>query len=221
MTDDDKRAFWTLLQGVHEFYRVDLSTFAGRVWWQACRGYSLDQVTTAFDRHLTDPKSGQFMPKPADIVRQLQGTHEDRSAIAWGKVLDAIQRVGPWQSVAFDDGVIHAVIEDLGGWVKVCGTEYDELPFVQRRFCDTYRAHSQNRAPLGFPARLAGIADAKNGAIGDYSRDRTVLVGDANRALAVLNTGTAAGRAQLSDVRAAIAAAFRDTIPNPQPEATL
>jgi hypothetical protein len=53
------------------------------------------------------------MPKPADIVRNLQGTASDRSLIAWGKLLEAMRRVGAYRSVAFDDGAIHAAVEDM------------------------------------------------------------------------------------------------------------
>ncbi|MFO0467569.1 MAG: DUF6475 domain-containing protein [bacterium] len=218
MTDDDKRQFWTLLNGVHDFYRIEMTQFAGRVWWAACRSYSLEQVTTAFDRHLTDPKSGQYMPKPADIVRQLQGTHEDRALVAWGKVLHAIQRVGGHTSVAFDDGIVHAAVEDLGGWVKVCGTTYDELPFLQRRFCDAYRTYSANGCPLGFPARLAGQAEAANGRFGIDGRESTVLIGDPERAQAVMDKGTSGSRARLTTLREAIAAALPKPGHQPDPE---
>lgn len=195
MTDDDKREFWALLKGVHDFYRVDASEFAARVWWQACSRYSLEQVTKAFDAHLLDPKSGQFMPKPADLVKQLQGTHEDRALVAWGKFLDALQRVGHYQTVAFDDATIHAVVVDLGGWTKVGGITYDELPFLQKRFCDLYRAYSAHGNPRTYPAMLAGECRISNNALG-FKDDDCVLVGDPDKARAVLAGGSTTGKTQ-------------------------
>ena len=45
-----------------------------------------------------------------------------------------MQRVGAYQSVAFDDPVIHAVIEDLGGWTKLCRSDLKELSYMEHRF---------------------------------------------------------------------------------------
>jgi hypothetical protein len=125
---------------------------------------------------------------PADMVKQLQGTQTDRSLIAWGKVLDAIQRVGAYQSVAFDDGVIHAVVEDLGGWVKVCRGNLDELSFMQKRFCDSYRAYAR-RPDMSYPARLVGEHDQQN-ALNGYGASQTALIGDPKRADQVLREGS-------------------------------
>ena len=187
MTDEDKRDFWTLVKGVHSFYSQDVSEFAAQIWWNAMRGYSIEQVRKAFNAHAADPKSGAFMPKPADLIRVLDGTQDDRSALAWSKVFGAIQRVGSYQTVVFDEGAIHAAIEDLGGWPKVCATKMDELPFVEKRFCAAYRAHL--KACSQYPARLVGIVDQTNSARGHGLQD-PVLIGNASAARQVLSVGS-------------------------------
>lgn len=187
MTDEDKRDFWTLVKGVHSFYSQDVSEFAAQIWWNAMRGYTIDQVRKAFNVHAADPKAGQFMPKPADLIRVLDGTQDDRSALAWSKVFGAIQRVGSYQTVVFDEGAIHAAIEDLGGWPKVCATKMDELPFVEKRFCAAYRAHL--KAGSAYPARLIGIVDQTNAARGHGLQD-PVLIGNASAARQVLAVGS-------------------------------
>lgn len=187
MNDEDKRDFWTLVKGVHSFYSQDVSEFAAQIWWNAMRGYSIEQVRKAFNAHAADPKSGQFMPKPADLIRVLDGTQDERSALAWSKVFGAIQRVGSYQTVVFDEGAIHAAIEDLGGWPKVCATKMDELPFVEKRFCAAYRAHLKAGSP--YPARLVGIVDQTNAARGHGLLD-PVLIGNASAARQVLAVGS-------------------------------
>ncbi len=133
MNAADRAQFFKVLGGVYDFYSRDLSTFAGQVWWQSCERFDFEQVTKAFSAHLMDAEHGRFLPKPADLVRVLQGTRTDRSLMAWAKVLDAIQRVGAYASVCFDDGLIHAAIEDMGGWVALCRCTNDDLPFLQKR----------------------------------------------------------------------------------------
>lgn len=196
MNEADKARVLEVLAGVHDFYGKDMSEFAADVWLQAVAGFEAEQVTKALSAHLMDPDRGQFMPKPADLVRQLHGTAADRSLIAWGKVLDAIKRVGAYQSVAFDDGAIHAVVVDLGGWPKLCRTTEDELPFVQRRFCEAHRAYS-SRGEFVYPAKLIGESEQVNAARG-YASAPPLLVGDPKRAQLVLKNGSTVGKTAIT-----------------------
>lgn len=185
MENSEDRLF-EVLQGVHDFYGKDMSEFALKVWMQACKTFATDQVSQAISAHLMDPEKGQFMPKPADIVRQLQGTQTDRALVAWGKVFDAMQRVGAYADVCFDDGLIHLAIEDIGGWVNLCRMDFEELPHTQRRFCDSYRAYVR-RGETKFPSRLIGESSMNNQQIGFKSNP--VLIGNRTHAMHVLSSG--------------------------------
>jgi len=183
----DKPAFVELLTQALGFYGQAVSPFAVSVWWQACQGVEIEQVRRALTAHAMDPDHGHFAPKPADIVRQLKGTAADRSLVAWGKVMDAIRRVGAYQSVAFDDGAIHAAIEDMGGWSAVCRGQVDELPFLQKRFTDLHRAYSA-RPDAKWPARLLGEHDLANAKLG-HATAPPALVGDVDKARRVMSLG--------------------------------
>lgn len=196
----DKARFKDLLTDAMAFYRRDLSTFSLGVWWQACQPFDFEQVAKALTAHATDPERGKFPPMPADIVRELQGTHTDRSLIAWGKVLEAIQRVGAYQNVAFDDGAIHATVEDMGGWVALCRSQMVDLPHLQRRFTETYRAYAK-RPDLTFPPMLPGACAADNARRG-FAVAPPVLVGNAERARQVLAIGVETGRVAITPLDA-------------------
>lgn len=161
MRTQDKVKFAELLAGVMAVHSKNVTQMLLDIWWNAMQRYDLDQVREAFNQQTMDPDSGQFCPKPADIVKQLQGTHGDRAMLAWGKVFDAIGCVGPHRSVQFDDAAIHACIDDLGGWIQICKITMDELPFLQKRFCDTYRAYSR-RPRHEYPKTLIGLSDLQN-----------------------------------------------------------
>jgi len=156
MQPSEKPKFLAVLAGVHDFYGKEFTPFSADVWWRCCSGADMEQVSRAFSDHLSDAERGQWMPKPADLVRQLQGTQGDRSRRAWGKVLEAAQRVGAYQSVAFDEPAIHAAVEDVGGWVALCRTEEDELPHLERRFCAAYRAYIAPGMLAQWPPVLMG-----------------------------------------------------------------
>lgn len=200
MKATERVRFGDLLTGVMAFYRRDMSEFALDVWWQACSPFDYEQVTKALTSHAMNPERGHFAPMPADIVRELHGTHADRALLAWGKVIEAAQRVGAYQAVVFDDGAIHAVIEDMGGWVALCRSDVDDLPHVQRRFTEAYRAYSK-RPDLSFPPLLPGACDADNARQG-FRVAPPVLIGDAERALAVHAAGKESGRIAITPMSA-------------------
>lgn len=192
MQQSELEGFQALLTDALAFYRQDVSEFALSVWWGACRPFTLEQVRKAFTAHATDAERGRFPPMPADIVKHLQGTQTDRSLIAWGKVLEAIQRVGAYQSVGFDDPAIHAAVEDLGGWTTICRGTTAELPHLQRRFCEAHRAYT-GRGSFAFPAYLIGESEAANRTAGKRVAP-PVLIGNPDRAAEVLRLGHAGPR---------------------------
>lgn len=155
MHESEKLKFGQLLTDAMGFYKQDVSVFALSVWWQACQGFDLEQVSKAMAAHAMDPDRGQFAPKPADIVRQLSGTRTDKAMLAWGKAFDAASRVGAYSDVVFDDPAIHATIEDLGGWPKFCRTETSEVSYLQHRFSESYRAYT-GRESFDYPRVLGG-----------------------------------------------------------------
>lgn len=202
MNPIEKLRFGALLTDALSFYRRDVSDFALSVWWQACQPFSFEQVTKALTAHAMDPDHGRFAPMPADIVRQLAGTKTDRSLIAWGKVLDAAQRVGAYWSVCFDDGLIHAAIEDVGGWLALCRSTTDELPFMQKRFCESYRAYT-TREGVKYPPMLGGQHDMEN-VLRGHRAAPPVLIGDRAKAEAVYFGGCEMPKTAITQVAALV-----------------
>jgi len=203
MKPSDRKAFAQLLSDVMAFYRRDVSDFALSVWWQACQPFELEQVSKALSAHTMDPDRCGFAPQPGDLVRVLQGTKTDRALAAWGKVFDAMQSVGAYRSVAFDDAAIHLAVMDLGDWTALCRTLVDELPFVQKRFCDAYRLHA-GRPGTPYPARLIGASETANQAAKmnetqqRWLEGQTVLVGEPQAVRAVIAGGGSRQRHQMT-----------------------
>lgn len=197
MRQDQFQEFRDLLKSIFSFYRQDVTPFMLDVWWQACQGYDLEQVRKAMTAHAMDPDRGQFAPKPADIVRQLGGTATDRALLAWGKVLEAMQSVGAYTDVVFDDPAIHAVIEDLGGWPKVCRGETKDLSYLQHRFTESHRAYV-GRGQFDYPRSLRGDRSpdemfAKRG----LQPPKPAVVGNVERARQVYALGATGGKTKV------------------------
>lgn len=189
MRTDDFEGFRELLQGVYDFYSKDLSRFALDVWWNALRQYDLDVIRRAMSMHCTNPDTGQFCPKPADVVRMVGGTTRDAALMAWNKVQEAVSRAGSYRSVCFDDPIINRCLLDMGGWPDMCAKPMDELPFVERNFCDRYRAYKTHGGAPGHPAYLVGLCEAVNAQKG-FKSEPPMLVGDAEAAKRVMLGGS-------------------------------
>ena len=189
-----KIRFAKALSALAEYYGKELSDGVISLYWKGLQQFSIDEIEVAIGRHLQNPDSGQWMPKIADIVRMLEGTTLNAAVLAWAKVMQAVGSVGQYQSLAFDDAVIHLVIDDLGGWPGVCQTAEAELPFLQKRFENSYRAYKQRGQDLPtYPRYLAGVSETQNRGQG-YKADPPRLVGDLSKAQLVFRGGSDAPR---------------------------
>jgi hypothetical protein len=165
-----------MLKAVADVYGRDLTPAVTALYWNAMVAYDIAAVRQALDRHVKNPDTGQFMPKPADLIRMLGGTTQDAALQAWAKVERAIRLVGSWPSVVFDDPLIHAVINDMGGWEKLCRHTSDELIFRGKEFENRYRGFSLRRETPAYPPVLIGRIDTENERLG--IPNDVVLVGD-------------------------------------------
>lgn len=176
-----------------------LSSVAISMWWNVMKPYDLPAVRQAFDRHMHNTDSGQFMPKPADILKMMQGTSQDSALVAWAKVDKAVRQVGTWESVAFDDPLIHHVLSEMGGWVAL-GTKLEkEWPFIAKEFENRYRGYKLRNEIPEYPRVMIGVYQAQNSQEGRESR-APILIGDAQTATHVMQGGT--DRPMLSFARA-------------------
>lgn len=198
MSPTEIPCFVKLVSDVHAYYRQPVSEFVLQVWQQACQPFTLEQVSKAMNAHVTDAERGVYLPKVADVVRVLAGTHTDRAALAWGKVLGAMSAVGAYSDVVFDDPAIHAAIEDCGGWVKVCRGELAELSYLQHRFCQSHKAYT-GRGAFEYQRRLIGDRSPDL----DYERKglplpKPAIVGDRELAKRVYEGGSAAAKTRIT-----------------------
>lgn len=136
---DRKRLVQTLV-GVHAFYDKELTEFAIRVWEDALDGVPIASAEAAFRRHLSDTKRGQFMPKPADILRQLKGDEQDRALIAWGQVLTAARSGGGMPDAC---QATREALQAMGGMSVICRANESENGFLQKRFLELFSTYSR------------------------------------------------------------------------------
>lgn len=187
MVEKDFDSFVQALTAAMDVYSKRVNAMTIEIWWEALARFELNAVLNAFSRHVQNPDSGQFAPKPADIIRLVDGGTEDRALQAWSKVDQAVRTVGPYQTVVFDDATIHAVIRDMGGWIKLCGVDGGEYPFIRNEFVKRYRGLLETNKQ-DFPEKLIGLAEQANAESGRKIAP-PLLLGDAEKAKQIYQSG--------------------------------
>lgn len=195
MTPSDALKFGQILSRTLKLYPFGEATpDTIETWFEVLKPYPLEDVALALNRHVADPDNGRRQPLPANVIAHLAGGSATRSLRAWTKVEKAVRVVGHYRSVCFDDPIINKVIDEMGGWVKLCTTAADELKFRAIDFQKRYTGVMQTGgAGSDYPAYLPGAAEADNRVAG-YEVAPPLLVGDQAKALAVLE---GAGEAKL------------------------
>jgi hypothetical protein len=136
--NDKQRLVQTLL-GVYGFYERELTELHIRIWTDALAGISIATLEEAFARHLRDPDAGRFIPKPADILRQIKGSNEDAALVAWGDVLSSARAGGGFRGDVCP--ATREAVAAMGGFSVICRANEDQNGFLQRRFVDLFKAY--------------------------------------------------------------------------------
>ena len=167
MIPSEKAEFSKLLSGVAELYGKGISVPLLELYWCALDKYDFTDVRHAIGQHTVNPDVGQFMPKPADVVRYIEGKSQEKALFAWQKVVNAMKTVGAYQSIRFDDHLIHHIIDEMGGWVTLCHSDESKLPFIYQDFSRRYTAYL-HYPPHQCPKQLTGILEHQNRLYGGY-----------------------------------------------------
>lgn len=131
------------------------------LYFNLLRGYALQDVTLAVHAHFSDSEVGQFWPKPADLIRKIQGSKGSRALQAWDVAIQAVRDFGGYSTVTFSDPLIAACIARMDGWEAFCEMTEEDKPFVQKRFMERYASYLNN-PPGDIPASLPGAHEMGN-----------------------------------------------------------
>ena len=162
MKNEDKRAFFDLMMAAGEVYGREVTQPMAAIYFSALANVSIEQVQEAMMTHMQNPDSGQFFPKPADIIKQMTGTTkqqdaaiEDKAAIAWACIERDIRRIGSYGTLKLDDKQALATVKAMGGWQSICQTETSKMEWKRKEFIRMYETFE--RMPLeALPSSLPG-----------------------------------------------------------------
>jgi len=190
MKSDDMNVFAQLLTTICALYKHHMNELTMELYWQALCEFELTVVKQAFQAYINHPDTGQFMPKPADVLRYLNGGSETQALQAWSRVQQIMRDVGSYDTLVFDDAILHRVIEDMGGWIRLSEKTVQEMNFLAHEFKKRYAGYVLH-PPESYPRQLTGRLDWQNSQLG-HENQPPLLVGNAQKAEQIYRQGRAA-----------------------------
>lgn len=162
MNIQDEKRFAEIMAALAEIFDngKEPTTMKISLYYTALEGFTIEQITEAVKMMVRERVYPSF-PKPGEIIEVIQGSQNDRAALAWTQVVDALISVGPYLSVEFKDHVIHSTINAMGGWIELGKVTNDELKWKQKEFESFYTIFSRKQ---DHPEYLPGSLEIENSA---------------------------------------------------------
>tara|TARA_R110000850_G_C9855850_1_gene455788 strand:- start:14 stop:625 length:612 start_codon:yes stop_codon:yes gene_type:complete len=162
MQKHEEVEFKETLIGLGEYYGKEITGSLTKIYWYDLKPLSIDQLKQAASAHRMNPDNGQFFPKTADLMRQINGTSkqndqllEDKADLSWMVVLGEVKRVGSYESLKMEDKQALAAVKSIGGWRFICSKTEAELVWLHKEFIAAYK--NFERTPVeALPNNLPG-----------------------------------------------------------------
>lgn len=177
MTDKDEKRFAYCMAALSEAFSQEASEAKIDIYFKALSDLDIEDIERAAWQIINTRGTSTF-PKVAELRQAIFPDIEDNATLAYDKFTKGKAATGAYDTVIFDDPIIHAVIQSMGSWEAVCMVTEDEWRFKRKEFMDLYRAFSKN-PPQQIPARLIGIHEHQN-SISGFNKQipEPVLIGD-------------------------------------------
>ncbi|MES1987495.1 MAG: DUF6475 domain-containing protein, partial [Pseudomonadota bacterium] len=185
MHNSEKPKFLEFIVSIGEYFNTKLSNSTIDIYFNGLVSYDFEAIKDAGSRYIQMPES-KFMPKVADFINMIDGSTKDSALNAWTSLVAAIRLAGPWRSIVSDDPVLLRVVDDMGGWIELCKTSNDDLPFKANEFTTRYRGYKSVNL-TDYPRKLIGYEDQNNHEVlgGEFKPSKPHVIGDVQKALEV------------------------------------
>lgn len=168
MNEHDKKRFASIMTANGEVFDKKITKSLMQTYFKFLSRYSIETVEQAFQKHLLDSDQGMFFPKPANIVKNIEGNAkeqtmviQDRAESSWVDILGEISRIGSYGTLKLEDRQALSTVRSIGGWKYLCSRTNDQLNWVKKEFMSVYENHE--RSDIGMlPSKLPGIIECEN-----------------------------------------------------------
>lgn len=164
MEPTDKLRFAQAMGIMGEAFQKVPSDSLTEVYWRALQDMSIEIFERATMNMLNTRTITGTFPLIAEIRAAVQVSPADmetRITIAWDKLIYAVENHGHYDTVVFDDPVIHQILKAWGGWVKWASEiTNDQLKWARKDFAALYKSYLTMSLPP--PEPLEGLIAQDN-----------------------------------------------------------
>lgn len=163
MTRYDLIVLGELLESISEIYQTKKSITETTIllWFNSLEKYDIETVKQAISMHVQNTENGQFYPKPADILRIIEGSADDKASIAWQALDKAVRTISPHNSINIEDPLTAVIVDRFGGWMKLCNKTETEWKYIENSFKTLHKSLSQ-RPITPIKTRFLGLTEHHN-----------------------------------------------------------
>jgi hypothetical protein len=167
----NRKLFGEFMMALSEIHGKVITALLNSLYWKTLEPFTDQECEAAFKELIF---SSKFFPKPVDFLEILKGNKEDQAGRAWIKVIEAVRRIGNYESVKFDDPVIHSIFKFWGGWGVTADWRECDMKFKQKEFEKLYILMASGKK---HPTYLPGYTEIKNDADGYHLQPEIIKIG--------------------------------------------
>ena len=173
MTKTDAKKFAEILAYLGTIFGKELTATGIKMYYQTLIDLEIGDIEKAA-MHIANNRTitGTF-PLPAEFreaVKNQSGelSVEEKAEVGWLALVWAIESLGRWASVQFEDAVIHDVVQALGGWLRITSADNvdwnteSQMTWRRKDFVAMYKIMARQRPSTPY---LIGEQEAANDGI--------------------------------------------------------
>ncbi len=156
MNKDDARKFSECITTLEKYFEKTLDERVKLLYLEGLSDLEIGEIDRATRRAVATLK---FFPKISELRELVEGTKEDRAAIAWETAQQAHRRAGAWTSILFTDAATGEALKTcFGGWVEFCESLH-QVWAAEASFEDREAARLERREAEGHRRLVSGLSD--------------------------------------------------------------
>ena len=147
-----------------EAFGLSISEARMKIYADMLADLPIDKIRAAIVHLIKNRVFAGNLPTVAEIreVAEDKIPLESQVAIAWDKLIYAIQNHCPYDSVKFDDPIISHIVYLWGGWADLEDWKEHERPHRRREFAKLYEAYAKSGNLPAVPDHHVGLAEYQN-----------------------------------------------------------
>lgn len=161
MTENDDETFAGLIALLGEAF-ISVEDKKAELYFKMLKDKTIQEIEAGVKTIIRTRTTATF-PKVAEILTAIEGSVEDKAQAALGSLEMALHKHGHYDTVIFDDKIIHMAVQRLGGWIDIYEKWADlrQWEFSKRDFIHIYGTLSKHPS-ASYPAKLIGQGEIDN-----------------------------------------------------------